>query len=174
METAKIGCQKVLLLPLDRACPGELAPVALYYILYLPHSTHMHLYFYSVNDGGDRNFFNQHFWLSCQGIHISLALRKSLLPFQTHQASRNDSCCRTYFASPFRPLPIMMSFFGLILPNFVRLVPFPTEPHQGWNKDSSTNQRARVIAIPLRSPLSGPITSYGNVCATGKYIIQGG
>ena len=68
----------------------------------------------------------------------------------------------------------MMSFFGLILPNFVRLVPFPTEPHQGWNKDSSTNQRARVIAIPLRSPLSGPITSYGNVCATGKYIIQGG
>ena len=64
-------------------------------------------------------------------------------------------------------------FFGLVLTNFVHLVPFPNEPHLGWNKDSATNQRARVIAIPLRSPLSGPITSYGNVCVTGKLIIQG-
>lgn len=67
----------------------------------------------------------------------------------------------------------MMSFSGLILTNFARLVPFPTEPHLCGHKDSATNQRAGVIAIPLCSPLSGPITSYGNVCVPGKCIIQG-
>lgn len=64
-------------------------------------------------------------------------------------------------------------FFGLILTKCVRLVSFPTDPHLGWTKDSATNQRAGVMAIPLHSPLSGPITSYGNVCVTGKGVIQG-
>lgn len=63
-------------------------------------------------------------------------------------------------------------FFRLILTNFVQQILFPTEPHLGWNKNSAIATSSSVIAIPLWLPLSGPIISYGNVCVTGKCIIQ--
>ena len=107
-------------------------------------SIHMRFYFYNVINGGDRIFFNQHFWLSRQGICISFALSKGFLPFPTHQESRNHPSWATFSVSPFRPLPSTV-FFGLVLTNFVCLVPFPTEPHLGWNKDSTTNQRAQSL-----------------------------
>ena len=90
LETARNSCPEVLLLHSSGlSLPRGAGPhCCILYTTPTP-SIHMRFYFYNVINGGDRTFFNQHFWLSGQGIHISFVLSKGFLPFPTHQESRN-------------------------------------------------------------------------------------